>query len=61
MTSSAEQLIATLEAVRAQRFPDIPRDLLEAALAIERDHPDSAERDTAQRKLEALVEKYLNK
>jgi hypothetical protein len=61
MTSSAEQLVETLEAIRLERFPHIPRELLEAALAIERDHPDSSEREMAQRKLEALVEKYLAK
>jgi hypothetical protein len=61
MTSSAEQLIETLESIRAKQFPDIPADLLKAALAIESDHPDSSERDVAQRKLEALVEKFLSK
>ena len=59
MTSSTERLLETLESLRKSRFPDIPSDLVKNALRIESDHPDTSERDLAQRKLEVLIEKYV--
>ena len=56
MTAKTE-LLATVEKIRSQRFPDLPRELVEAIIEIESNYAeDGAE---SHKRVAAAIEAYL--
>lgn len=59
MNNNLEELLKTLETIRKDEYPELPKDLLERLLKIEYDNQDN--RGEAQNKAVKLIDEYFTK
>ena len=57
--NNLDELMNALETIRAEQFPDVPKDLLDAILMTEYDNLDN--RSVAQTKSLNILDEYLRK
>jgi hypothetical protein len=54
-----DELLDTIESIRAKTFPDLPADLVKQIVLIERDFTDN--RQEAYKRISQLLDEYLTK
>jgi hypothetical protein len=59
MAADLGNLQATIEAIRAERFPAIPSELVQEILQVEADHQEDTQRRLGQNKVRALIDNAL--
>jgi len=56
-TNNIQEIVKAIESIRAEKYPNIPADLVEKIIKIEFEHQDS--RTEASDKIRDLIDKYI--